>query len=80
MSKHVALKASLEWQFNHEPALEDVDILAQVIVVDPDGVPGSGDEYFQTVATGGSEITIGEGSARKEQLDTVFKTALVIDF
>jgi hypothetical protein len=80
MTKHLSLKASLQWQVNSEPALEDADVVARVLVVDPDGVPGSGDEYFQTVSSGGYEIVLGEDRIRKEQLDTVFRTTLVIDF
>ena len=80
MSKHVSLKVSLQYLFNNEPAQEDVDVVARVVLEDPDGVPGSGDEFFRTVASGGSEIVIAEGQVRKEQLDTIFRTALVIDF
>jgi hypothetical protein len=80
MSKHVSLKVSLQYLFNNEPATEDVDVVARVVLEDPDGVPGSGDEFFRTVATGGSEIVIAEGQVRKKQLDTIFRTALVIDF
>jgi len=80
MGKHLALKVSLQWQFNNEPALEDADVVAHVLVVDPDGVPGSGDEYFETVSSGGYEIALGEDRIRKEQLDTIFRTTLVIDF
>jgi hypothetical protein len=80
MAKHLALKVSLQWQLNSEPALEDADVVAYVLVVDPDGVPGSGDEYFQTVASGGAKLELGENRIRKEELDTVFRTTLVIDF
>jgi len=80
MSRHVSLKVSLQWLFNNEPALEDVDVIARVVLEDPDGIPGSGDELFRTVSSGGSEITVGTDSVHKEQLDTVFRTTLVIDF
>jgi hypothetical protein len=80
MSKRLALKVSLQWQVNSEPALEDADVVARVLVVDPDGVPGNGDEYFQTVSSGGYEIVLGEDRIRKEQLDTVFRTTLVVNF
>jgi post-segregation antitoxin (ccd killing protein) len=80
MSKHLALKVSLQWQVNSEPALDDVDLIARVIVIDPDGTPGNGDEYFETVSSGGSELTLGETTARREDLDTLFRTTLVIDF
>jgi hypothetical protein len=80
MSKHVSLKVSLQYLFNHQPALEDVDVIARVVLEDPDGIPGSGDEFFRTVSSGGSEIVLAEGQVRKQQLDTVFRTALVINF
>ena len=80
MAKHIALKVSLQWQLNSEPALEDADVVAYVVVVDPDGVPGSGDEYFQTVSSGGAKLELGEDRIRKEELDTLFRTTLVIDF
>lgn len=80
MSKHVSLKVSLQYLFNNEPALEDVDVIARVVLEDPDGTPGTGDEFFRTVTSGGSEIVLSEGQVHKEQLDTVFRTALVIDF
>jgi hypothetical protein len=80
MGKHVSLRVSLQYLFNNLAALEDVDVVAHVVLEDPDGVPGSGDEYFRTVSSGGFEITVGESPVRKEQLDTVFRTTLVIDF
>jgi hypothetical protein len=80
MSKYFSLKVSLQWQFNHEPALQDADVIARVVLEDPDGIPGSGDEYFRTVSSGGMELTIGEDRVRKEQLDTIFRTTLVVDF
>jgi hypothetical protein len=76
----VSLKVSLQYLFNHQPALEDVDVIARVVLEDPDGIPGSGDEFFRTVSSGGSEIVLAEGQVRKQQLDTVFRTALVINF
>lgn len=80
MTKHVSLKASLQWLYTRKPAIEDVDIIARVVLEDPDGIPGSGDEFFRTVSEGGSEVALGEGQAHKEQLDTIFRTTLVIDF
>ena len=55
-------------------------MVARVEVVDPDGVPGSGDERFETVADRGFTLTLGTGSVRKDRLDTIFRTALVINF
>jgi hypothetical protein len=66
--------------YNNEPALEDVDVVARVAVRDPDGVPGSGDEFVETVTEGGYEVAVGETRVRKEQLDTIFKTTLVVSF
>jgi len=80
MGKHLALKTSLQWLFNKEPALEEVDLVARVELVDPDGVPGSGDEFFRTVTTGGIEIEFGETNIRKEDFDSIFRTSLVVNF
>jgi len=80
MSTHLKLKISLQLTWANEPALEDVDIIVRAIVVDPDGIPGNGDEFFQTVDSGGSEITIGEGEIRKERLDSTVRMSLQIDF
>jgi hypothetical protein len=80
MTTHLSLKISLQWQYNNEPALEDIDLVANVIVVDPDGIPGSGDEFFETVDSGGAEIVLGEVGERKKQLDTVFRTSLSTKF
>ena len=80
MSERLALRVSLRWLYNSIPALEDVDVLARVVVLDPDGIPGNGDELFQTVASGGSEVTVGSTDVRKETLDQIFKTTLVISF
>jgi len=79
----LALKVSLQWLYNNEPALEDIDLLAFIVLRDPDGIPGSGDEFFETVPgseSNSAEIEIEEVRERKEQLDTVFRTTLVINF
>jgi hypothetical protein len=80
LSEHLKLKVSLQWLFAGEPALEEVDLKAFVVLIDPDGVPGSGDEFFRTVESGGAEVDIGDTDIRKEQLDTIFRTSLVINF
>jgi len=80
MSKRLALKLSLQFLFNSEPALEDVDLVARLELVDPNGDPGSGDEFFETVLDGGIEIEFGEDRIRKTELDTVVRTSLVINF
>ena len=80
LSDHLALKVSLQWLFASEPALEEVDLKAFVELIDPDGIPGSGDEFFRTMASGGAEIDLGDADIRKEHLDTTFRTSLVINF
>lgn len=80
MSKRLSLRVSVRMLYNSEPALQDVDQIAHVVVRDPDGIPGSGDEYFETVSDGGSEITFGEMNVRKESIDLIFKTGLVVSF
>ena len=41
MSEHLSLKVSLQLLFENEPALEtDLDVIAQVNLIDPDGMPG----------------------------------------
>lgn len=80
MTNHLSLKVSLQWLYNNEPALEDIDLVAQVELVDPDGTPGSGDEFFRTIAEGGATVELGEVEERKDSLDTVFRTSLSINF
>ena len=81
MVRHVSLKVSLQWLYENEPALEsDLDVVAFVEVINPDGIPGSGDERFRTLSSGGSKLVVGSADARKDKLDTIFKTALVIKF
>ena len=81
MNDRVSLKVSLQWLFENEPALEDdLDVIAYVETVNPDGVPGSGDERFRTVSSGATKLVLGSSSARKDKLDTVIRTALVIKF
>ena len=80
MNTHLSLRVSLQFLFENEPALEDVDVVARAEVIDPDGVPSSGDEFFRTVAAGGVEITIGGDRVRKDRLDTILRTALVVSF
>ena len=81
VASHVSLKVSLQWLYENEPALEsDLDVIAFVEVIDPDGIPGSGDEFFRTLSSGGSKLVLGSADARKDKLDTVVRTALVIKF
>jgi len=80
MGKRLSLKVSLQWLYASEPALEEVDVIARVQLFDPDGIPGNGDEFFETLESGGSELTVGEDSLRKKELDTTFRTSLLITF
>jgi putative salt-induced outer membrane protein YdiY len=81
MSSHFSLKASLQWLFESEPALETgLDVIAFVDVVNPDGVPGTGDEFFRTQSSGGVKLVVGTADARKDKLDTIFRTSFVISF
>jgi hypothetical protein len=67
--------------YENEPALETgLDVIAHAELLDPDGIPGTGDELYQTVASGGATLVLGSADARKDSLDTVFRTALVISF
>ena len=78
---HVSLKVSLQWLYENEPALEsDLDVIAFVEVINPDTIAGSGDEFFRTLSSGGSKLVLGSADARKDKLDTIFRTALVIKF
>lgn len=80
MSRRLSLRVGLQWLYNSKPALEDIDVVARVELVDPDGIPGSGDEFFRTVESGGTLIEVGTVPERKERLDTIFTTSLTIRF
>ena len=81
MDTHVSLKVSLQWLSENEPALKsDLDVVAYVELINPDGIPGSGDECFRTLSSGRSKLVLGSADARKDKLDTIFRTALVIKF
>ena len=81
MNTHVSIKVSLQWLFENKPALEtDLDVIAYVELSNPDGVPGTGDERFRTRSSGGTKLVLGSSEARKDKLDTVVRTALVIKF
>ena len=80
MSNYLSLRISLQLLFENEPALEDIDIIARAELIDPDGTPSSGDEFFETVTSGGSKSMIGKGRIRKDRLDSIFRTALLISF
>jgi len=81
VNNHVAIKVSLQWFFENQPALEtDLDVIAYVELVNPDGRPGSGDERFRTLGSGSTKLVLGSSSARKDKLDTIVRTSLVIKF
>jgi hypothetical protein len=81
VNSRVALKVSLQWLFENEPALEpDLDVIAYVEIVNPDGIAGSGDERFRTLSSGGTKLVLGSSSARKDKLDTIVRTSLAIKF
>ena len=80
LSRHLALRLSLQLLYENDPAQEDVAVLARAAVVDPDGVPGSGYNLSETVADGGTTIALGTEQVRRDRLDTIFRTALVIGF
>lgn len=81
MTQRLSLSVSLHWLYNNLPALVDIDLIGAVALVDPDGISGSGDEYFETVEGGGGyAIDLGSVRERREKLDTVFTTSLGISF
>lgn len=80
MSEHLSLRVSLQHLYENRPALEEAAIVARVMLIDPDGAPGSGDELFETVMDGGVLLDFGTGQIRKAGLDAIFRTALVISF
>jgi len=81
VNSRVSLKVSLQWLFENEPALEsDLDVVAYVELVNPDGIPSSGDERYRTLSSGSTKLVLGSADARKDKLDTVIRTALVIKF
>jgi len=80
VNDYLSLRVSLQFLHEQIPSFEDVDIVAHVALIDPDGTSASGDELFETVVSGGTRIDVGQGQIRKKTLDTVFRTALVISF
>ncbi len=81
VNSKISLKVSLQWLFENEPALEtDLDVVAYVVLLNPDGIPSSGDERYQTQASGSTKLVLGSADARKDKLDSIFRTALVIKF
>jgi putative salt-induced outer membrane protein YdiY len=61
MNSRLALKVSLQWLFENEPALEpDLDVVARVEVVNPDGVPGHGRRTLSHARVGRYEAPAGK--------------------
>ena len=81
MSERLSIKVSLQFLYENKPALKkDLDVIARVDLIDPDGIHGTGDELFETVVDGGTPIVIGSADTRRNKLDTIFRTAVVISF
>ena len=80
MNDHLSLRISLQHLYEHRPALEEAAIRAHVMLSDPDGTPGSGDEVLETAVAGGTVLDLGTGRIRKAGLDAILRTALVISF
>jgi hypothetical protein len=81
VNHHVSLKGSVQWLFENEPALEsDLDVVAYIELLNPDGIPGTGDERFRTLSSGGTKFVLGSSVARRAKLDTVVRMALVLSF
>jgi len=80
ISDRLSLKVRLQWRYASQPAFEDIAVRARTVLVDPDGIPGTGDEFFETVANGGTTIELGSVRQRKKELDSVFSTALTVRF
>ncbi len=59
MSEKIALRVSLQWLYNNQPALEEIDVL-----------------FIDEGA--GAEIDFGTTTIRKEKLDSIFSTSIVI--
>ena len=65
ISEHLSLRVSLQHLDEHQPALEDTAIRARVMLIDPDGTPGSGDELFERSSpVGRLSISVPGRSAR----------------
>jgi len=73
MNKRLSLAVSLQFLYNSEPGLEDVDVIARV-----EWNPV--EEYYETVSSEGTAIMLGEDRIRLKELDTVFRTSLVMNF
>lgn len=80
ISEHLSLRVSLQHLYENRPALEEAAVVARVMLIDPDGAAGSGDELFETVTDGGVLLDFGTGQIRKAGLDAIFRTALVFSF
>ena len=81
LNDHLSLRVTVQLLYENIPASEDVDLVLRVRIVDPDGIPDTGDGLFETVEEGEGGIL---GSIPvpwpKDRLDTIVRTALVIRF
>ena len=80
MTESLALRVSLQFLYESEPAFEGTSIFARVKLLETDAGLDSANAFFQTVATGGMRLDIGDGKIRKDGRDTILRTALVISF
>ena len=80
LSRHLALRVGLQLLYENDPAPEEVAVIARAAVLDPDGRPGSGDELYETAPDGGTTVALGLDRIRRNRLDTIFRTSLVVGF
>ena len=84
LSKYLSLRISLQHLYESQPAFEEIKRLAYVKLINPDNVMGNGDEFFETFIpeeiTEGTLVEFGQGQIRKNKLDSILQTALVISF
>ena len=80
ITEALALRVSLQFLYENEPALEDVSLLALVKLIEPVSTQEQQGSLFETVSVGGIRLDLGDGKIRKNGLDTILRTALVISF
>ena len=80
ITEALALRVSLQFLYENEPALEDVSLLALVKLIEPVSTQEQQGSLFETVSVGGILLDLGDGKIRKNGLDTILRTALVISF
>jgi hypothetical protein len=76
--RRISTTAATTRLFESKPALQTaLDVIAYVTLVNPDGVTASGEEFFRTLESGGTELLLGSDYARREKLDTIVRTAVI---